>query len=354
MPATVNHNYGTPKENVPPLLAVPISGFVTIGIKNSNGNIVARTTTDKKGQWNEAFELSDGSYTVEFRGLFRPIGVGIRSIYSSPVTSIDISIVVPLPLATEITLVNVTPIGNIETIVPITEPPAIAPSPTREQVDIVSSLPPGTNTIGKLASNSGVDIGDVDVTSVVPGIGSTNLGKAEDEPHASGDVGVMALTVRRDLPVALAGANGDYQPLITDSIGRLHIIPRDRRTDNVGVALQTDVILNDTTTLTPKFARINGNTSGDNTLVGAVSGKQIRVLSMLIVSSGNVTVNIEDGASSDTYLSGPYEFDGLGQPKDINLPFSPIGHFETGSNTLLNMELDAAVTVGGHLVYVEI
>jgi hypothetical protein len=46
----------------------------------------------------------------------------------------------------------------------------------------------GTVTLGP---NSGVDIGDVDVTSVIPGTGATNLGKAEDAPHTSGDVGVM-------------------------------------------------------------------------------------------------------------------------------------------------------------------
>lgn len=34
------------------------------------------------------------------------------------------------------------------------------------QVDIVAALPAGTNAIGKLAANSGVDIGDVDVTSL--------------------------------------------------------------------------------------------------------------------------------------------------------------------------------------------
>ena len=33
---------------------------------------------------------------------------------------------------------------------------------------ITNALPAGTNAIGKLAANSGVDIGDVDVTSIVP------------------------------------------------------------------------------------------------------------------------------------------------------------------------------------------
>ena len=49
-------------------------------------------------------------------------------------------------------------------------------------------LAAGTVAIGKLAANDGVDIGDVDVTSIIPGTGATNLGKAEDSPHASGDV----------------------------------------------------------------------------------------------------------------------------------------------------------------------
>ena len=39
---------------------------------------------------------------------------------------------------------------------------------TEMQVDVVAALPAGTNAIGKLAANSGVDIGDVDVTSVIP------------------------------------------------------------------------------------------------------------------------------------------------------------------------------------------
>ena len=89
---------------------------------------------------------------------------------------------------------------------------------------VAGATPAGTNAIGKLAANSGVDIGDVDVTSVVPGSGATNLGKAEDAAHTSGDVGVMALSVRQDAAAALGGTDADYQPLITDANGRLHVI----------------------------------------------------------------------------------------------------------------------------------
>jgi len=85
-----------------------------------------------------------------------------------------------------------------------------AVSGTEMQVDVVASLPAGTNNIG-----------DVDVLSVVPGTGATNLGKAEDAAHSSGDTGVMALAVRQDTTAALAGTTGDYIPLTTNATGHL-------------------------------------------------------------------------------------------------------------------------------------
>ena len=74
-----------------------------------------------------------------------------------------------------------------------------------------------------LPANSGVDIGDVDVTSVVPGTGATNLGKAEDAAHTSGDVGVMPLGVRDDVAASLADTDGDYSSLSLDKYGRLRV-----------------------------------------------------------------------------------------------------------------------------------
>lgn len=42
---------------------------------------------------------------------------------------------------------------------------------------VVAALPAGTNAIGKLAANSGVDIGDVDVTSIAAG--DNNIGNVD-------------------------------------------------------------------------------------------------------------------------------------------------------------------------------
>lgn len=57
------------------------------------------------------------------------------------------------------------------------------------QVDVVASLPAGTNAIGKLAANSGVDIGDVDVTSI--SAGSNLIGDVGIQPRTSGGLSIF-------------------------------------------------------------------------------------------------------------------------------------------------------------------
>ncbi len=83
----------------------------------------------------------------------------------------------------------------------------------------IVALTTSTASIGKLAANSGIDIGDVDVTSVVPGTAATNLGKAEDAGHTTGDVGVMQLAVRKDTNATLTNADGDYVQISADNYG---------------------------------------------------------------------------------------------------------------------------------------
>lgn len=96
-------------------------------------------------------------------------------------------------------------------------------SGTELQVDIVAALPAGTNAIGKLAANSGVDIGDVDVTSVIPGTGATNLGKAIDTATGATDTGVLVLATRDDALSALTPLEGDNVQLRVDANGALWV-----------------------------------------------------------------------------------------------------------------------------------
>lgn len=90
---------------------------------------------------------------------------------------------------------------------------------------ITNALPAGTNAIGKLAANSGVIIGDVNVVSEIPGTGATALGKAEDAASASGDTGVAILAVRETTPTDLSAGNtdGDYEPLEVNRDGALWV-----------------------------------------------------------------------------------------------------------------------------------
>jgi hypothetical protein len=87
------------------------------------------------------------------------------------------------------------------------------------QADIVAALPAGTNAIGKLAANSGVDIGDVDVLSIAAG---TNL---------IGKVGIDQVTANANEVVVKSITAGDTNignvdiasalPAGTNAIGKL-------------------------------------------------------------------------------------------------------------------------------------
>lgn len=57
----------------------------------------------------------------------------------------------------------------------------------------------------------------------VSGTTKTDLAKAEDAAHVSGDMGLQVLAVRTDTAASRSGTDGDYTPLIVDSLGRLHV-----------------------------------------------------------------------------------------------------------------------------------
>ena len=79
-------------------------------------------------------------------------------------------------------------------------------------VDVGTALPSGTNNIG-----------DVDVLSVVPGTGPTDLGKAIDSAVGATDTGVAALVVRDDALSAITPADNDYTVKRVSNFGRLWI-----------------------------------------------------------------------------------------------------------------------------------
>lgn len=72
-----------------------------------------------------------------------------------------------------------------------------------------AALPAGNNNIG-----------DVDVASVIPGTGGTNLGKAVDAVAGATDTGIVPLAIRDDVLTTITPVDGDYAPLRVDSTGR--------------------------------------------------------------------------------------------------------------------------------------
>lgn len=101
---------------------------------------------------------------------------------------------------------------------------------------------------------------------------------------------------------------------------------------------------------TVKYAAIDTASSGDTTIVAAVTSKKIRVLSCFLVAAGAVNVRFESGAGG-TALTGQMN---LTTNSGFVLPYNPAGWFETGSGSLLNLELSGAVSVDGSLSYIEV
>ncbi len=107
--------------------------------------------------------------------------------------------------------------------------------------------------------------------------------------------------------------------------------------------------------IAPKFAVINLTATG--TLVAAVTSKKIRVLSCLMtidVLTGDETYTFNSGASGTALTGTIGDASGAASLLVVNYPFSPVGHFETVSGSLLELALGATAEANGSLVYIEV
>ena len=133
---------------------------------------------------------------------------------------VDVLTLPAITIAAAQTLATVTTVGTVTSV-----------------TAIANALPAGTNAIGKLTANTGVDIGDVDVTSAIItsgtittvstvsalGIGTTGPQKAEDVAHVTGDMGIAVWSVSNEANTAFA-VDGDYVPQATDTEGNTRIV----------------------------------------------------------------------------------------------------------------------------------
>jgi hypothetical protein len=165
-------------------------------------------------------------------------------------------------------------------------------------ITVVSELPAGTQNIG-----------NVDIASSIPA-GTNNIG----------DVDILTM------PGSAA------------------------TTDTVAVKHSVDAMHSDLTALTPKFVKISAASSGNNTVLAAVTSKKILVLSYTLVAITAVNVKFQDGAGG-TDLTGLMTL-ATGIPVTAN--FCPVGHLKGSTATLLNLSLSGSVQVSGHMTYVEV
>lgn len=97
-------------------------------------------------------------------------------------------------------------------------------------------------------------------------------------------------------------------------------------------------------------AAINAASSGDNTLVAAVTGKRIRVHAYELSASAAANGKFKDGAATD--LTGLIYLAAAGAAADaVERTNDADGLFQTTAGNALVLNLSAAVAVGGWVDY---
>ncbi len=199
-----------------------------------------------------------------------------------------------------------------------------------------------TATLGTVAvsltstvvTTAGGSIGTI-TGSVTPGTGQFNLGKSEDLASASGDVGIMALAKRLDVPVANANVtnDADYLPLITDNFGRVWVNPIGGRT-----------MTGSTGSLSATYGTIS---------ITPTTRAKVYAFSLTTTSATEVTAIFCTGPFTNSMelwrvtLMAP-----AGTNAGANLAVSPPSHlFSSRSGTAVSLSLSSAVLVHYSISY---
>ena len=102
------------------------------------------------------------------------------------------------------------------------------------------------------------------------------------------------------------------------------------------------------TLLHTNFAAITASSSGATTIVAASAGQQIYVLRWNVTANGNVNVNLQSHTTTAIATGLHY----LTQYASAGGAWCPGGIFATSPGEALDINLSAAIAVGGELTYV--
>lgn len=201
--------------------ALPLpAGASTSGLQTQPGVDIGDVTINNAAGA-AAVNIQDGGNSVTVDGTFFQA--------TQPVSGTFFQATQPVSLATntpDVTdrvgrLVGVVTAANLDVALST----RLKPADTLTAITTVGTI---TNVVhvddnaGSLTVDGTVAVSSV-TTSITPGTAATNLGKAEDAAHTDGDVGILSLSIRRDIPnlptAAVVSANNDYAGVATDPYG---------------------------------------------------------------------------------------------------------------------------------------
>lgn len=163
---------------------------------------------------------------------------------------------------------------------------------------------PVTSENFKLTANDGVDIGDVDVTSVIPGTGATNLGKAIDSPVGGTDTGVLFLGVHDAEASKISVAEEDYDHLHIGELGGLSVEPEQHNhLDEMDATAGWAALGNDTLNLATTTNHLTGTNALTFDKVDGAANTVIAGIDKTITSVNMGELDLHDIVQTVCFLS---------------------------------------------------
>lgn len=103
-----------------------------------------------------------------------------------------------------------------------------------------------------------------------------------------------------------------------------------------------------------KYAAFGAATAGNNTLLAAVSGKKIRILSLCIIAGAAASIYFQSGTGGAVIFGDSTNKIQLAANGGFVLPFSSAGWFETAASVLLNLNSSSTGPLSGGFAYEEV
>lgn len=251
-------------QNLVPAGTATVGSAVEITVSAGYDTLVTQTTgtytgaLSLQGTVDGTTWITFGSASVFYRqstGVFNgTIGSAVQDIFQSNISGM--------------TKVRVTALATVSGTAVVSLRLSMATS----LVALDAPLPAGSNVIGA-------------ITTIIPATSATNLGKAEDAAHTTGDVGVFSLGVRNDTLLDTTNTTADYTQLSTDIKGRVMTAGAPRALKGIQ---QTSV----------------SNTTSETTIITAIASTFLDVYGIILANTGASTtkVTIKDATAGTTRI----------------------------------------------------